>query len=142
MGMLGTDDPVKGQLLRKSELHREQLEEEVRSISEQTEKIITNAIIIGGALAVTYFLVSSLVRSDSKKKSKPAKIKILQSPSATAEQPAAAVSTEPSAPGIVSQIGTALASQATVFLLSLAKEKLMEFLEAQAEKKAKENGAS
>lgn len=139
--MPGTDDPVKGQLLRKSALHREQLEEEVRLISEQTEKIITNAVIIGGALAVTYFLVSRFARSGSKKKSKAAKIKILQTPAATTE-PAAAFSTEPSAPGIVSQIGTALASQATVFLLSLAKEKLMEFLEAQAEKKAKENGAS
>ena len=49
---------------------------------------------------------------------------------------------EPSAPGIVSQIGTALASQATVFLLAIAKEKLMEYLESQFEKKDKNNERS
>ena len=49
---------------------------------------------------------------------------------------------EPSAPGIVSQIGTTLASQATVFLLSIAKEKLMEYLESQFEKKDKNNERS
>ncbi len=139
MGMPGTDDPVKGQLLRKSELHRELLEEEVRSITEQTEKIITNAIIIGGVLALTYYLVSSFTGSGSKKKSKAAKIKLVQT---SEKEPQVVTEAEPSPSGIVSQIGTALASQATVFLLSLAKEKLMEFLEAQAAKKAKENGTA
>jgi len=40
---------------------------------------------------------------------------------------------------ILSQIGTAVASQATMILLDLAKEKLMEYLQAQAQKKADEN---
>jgi hypothetical protein len=138
MGMLGTDDPVKGQLMKKSALHREQLEEEVRSISEQTEKMITNAVIIGGALAVTYFLVSRFSGSKSKKKSKAARIKLVQS---SEKEPETIVHAEPSQPGVVSQIGTALVSQATVFLLGLAQEKLAEFLQAQSEKKAKANGA-
>jgi len=45
-------------LLQKSARHREQLEDEVKLISERTEKIIINALVIGGALAATYFLVS------------------------------------------------------------------------------------
>lgn len=140
MGMPGTDDPVKGQLLKKSALHREQLEEEVKIISESTEKILINALIVGGALAATYLLVSSFSGSKSKrKKNRAAKIKLVQGGDKDASS---YVPAEPEMPGIVSQIGTALASQATVFLLSLAKEKLVEFLQAQSEKKAKANGAS
>jgi hypothetical protein len=141
MEMLGTDDPVKGRLLEKSARHREQLEEEVKLISDRTEKIITNAVIIGGALALTYFLVSRFSGSGSKpkKKSKAAKIRIVQG---NEREEVSNVQAEPEAPGIVSQIGAALASQATVFLLSLAKEKLGEFMEAQAEKKSKTNEPS
>lgn len=132
MELLETDDPIKGQLLQKSAMHRDQLEEDARLISEKTQKIITNAIIIGGALAVTYFVVSRFSGSKGKKKSKAAKIKLVH---ASGESQGAPVAVEPETPGVISQIGTALASQATVFLLGMAKEKLMEFMQAQAEKK-------
>jgi len=134
MELLESND-LKSELLKKSAMHREGLQDEVKMISERTEKVLTNALIIGGTLAASYFLVRAFSGSKSKRKSK--KVKIVHA--------AAAPSTEPddegaesSAPGIVSQIGTALASQAGVFLLTIAKEKLMEYLEAQAEKKAKE----
>jgi hypothetical protein len=139
MELLETDDPVKGQLLKKSALHREQLEEDARLVSERTEQIITNAVIIGGALAVTYFLVSRFSGSKQKKKQKAARIKLVQSGS---REEVAQLASEPESPGIVSQIGTALASQATVFLLGLAKEKLGEFMQAQGEKKPKTNEPS
>jgi hypothetical protein len=139
MELLETDDPVKGQLLKKSARHREQLEEDARFVSERTETIITNAVIIGGALAVTYFLVSRFSGSKQKKKTKTARIKLVQGGRDEVVQSSA----EPEAPGIVSQIGTALASQATIFLLGLAKEKLGEFLQAQqGEKKPKPNEPS
>jgi hypothetical protein len=141
MELLETDDPVKGQLLKKSARHREQLEDDARMISERTEKIITNAIIIGGALAVTYFLVSRFSGSKQKKKGKAARIKLVQE--GRSEEVASAIATEPEPPGMVSQITTALASQATVFLLGLAKEKLGEFLQSQqAEKKPRSNEPS
>jgi hypothetical protein len=136
MELLETDDPEKGQLLKKSLRHREQMEEEVKMISEKTEKIIINAVIIGGALALTYFLVSRFSDSKSKKKSKPARIKLIQNDKE--EQPVT-MAAEPESPGIVSQIGTALASQATIYLLTLAKEKLGEFMQSQGEKKTKTN---
>jgi hypothetical protein len=136
MEHLDSDDVIKNQLIRKSAHHREQLEEDVKVITERTEKIITNALVIGAALAATYFLVSRF--GGSKKKSKKVKkIKLVQQ-AEEAPQEVVVEPEQPATPGIISQIGTALASQATVLLLNLAKEKLGEFMAAQEEKK-KEN---
>jgi hypothetical protein len=133
MELLDSDDPIKGLLLQKSALHREQLEEDVKLITERTEKIVINALIVGGALAVTYYLVSKFSSSTSKsKKSKAKKVKWVNQETDDAEVVIQAA--EPDAPGIVAQIGTALVSQATVILLNLAKEKLEEFLQAQSAK--------
>lgn len=134
MEMLDSDDP-KENLMRQSALHREQLEEDVKLISERTQKIITNALIIGGALAASYFIISSFSSKPKKKKIK--KIKLVQD---NPEQ--VVVSEEPENPGIISQLGTALASQATVMLLGLAKEKLEEYMQSQAAKKASDDDNS
>lgn len=124
---LETDNPEKGQLLQKSAHHRELLEEEVKLISEKSEKIITNALIIAGALTVTYFLVSSLSGSKEKKKSKTRKIKLVEGQAASdAEEEDSAEE----GPGLVSKIGSVLAAQATGLLLSIAREKLVEFLQS------------
>lgn len=132
MELLETDDPIKSQLLKKSAQHREELEQDVQLISERTQKVITNALVIGGALALTYFVVSRFSGSGKKSKSKTRKIKVVNAAPVSEAEVESAV---PSAPGFVSQIGTALASQASVFLLSLAKEKLAEYLESQSAKK-------
>lgn len=65
MELLESNDP-KSELLKKSAMHRQELEEEVKSISERTEKIVTTALIVGGALALTYFAVRQF--SGTKKK--------------------------------------------------------------------------
>lgn len=129
---LETDNPEKGQLLEKSAHHRELLEEEVKLITEKSEKIITNALIIGGALAVTYLLVSSVSGWDKKEKSKNRKVKLVEG---TAHDEEVHQISEPQEPGIVSQIGAVLAAQATGFLLSIAREKLVELLQSQVTKK-------
>jgi hypothetical protein len=137
MELMDTDDPVKGKLLRKSEHHRDQLQDDVKLISEKTEKIITNALVIGAALAATYVLISAFSGGKSKKKNKVAKIKLIQGDrEESAAQPQVE---ETGAPGVIAQIGTALASQATVMLLSFAKEKLSEYLQSQAAKKDDNN---
>ena len=131
--MLESND-MKSELLRKSAKHREELEEEVKLISERTEKILINALIIGGSLAATYFLLRQFSGGKPKKrrkKSKAVKMKVVNTPDAEEEEE----SYEPSEPGIVAQIGSALASQATVFLLELAKEKLAEYLNTSTAKK-------
>ena len=137
---LETDNPEKGQLLQRSALHRDMLEEEVRLITERSEKIITNALIIGGALALTYFVVSSFSGSSPKPKAKNAKIKLVEPRPDKVEYESG--SHQPAEAGIVSQIGSVLLAQATGFLLSVAREKLVEFLQSQTVKKDNTNGHS
>lgn len=139
MELLESDD-MKSELLRKSAKHREALEDEVKDISARTEKIVTNALIIGGALALTYFLVREFSGSKKKTKTK-VKTKAKKAQVATVsegddneEEEEGTVST---GNNMMAQIGTALASQATAILLSIAKEKLAAYLEAQSEKKNK-----
>jgi len=133
---LETDDPVKSKLLSKSAQYREDLEDEAKMISDRTEKIIKNAVIIGGSLALTYLLYNQLSAS-KKKKSKAKKVASLQS---AVNEVTEDETDEVSAPNkLLSQIGTALVSQASVFLLSMAKEKLSEYLQAKVEKKKDEH---
>lgn len=124
---LETDNPEKGQLLQKSAHHRELLEQEVKLISEKSEKIITNALIIAGALTITYFLVSSLSGSKEKRKSKTRKIKLVEGQDVSDVEESAS---EDEGPGIAAQIGSVLAAQATGLLLSIAREKLVEFIQS------------
>jgi hypothetical protein len=137
---LETDDPEKGQLLKKSTHHRELLEEEVKLISERTEKIITNALVIGGALALTYFLVTRLAGTSDKPKSGSRKVKLVEG--AEDNDHAVESAHAPQEAGIVSQIGAALVAQATTYLLTIAREKLAEFLESQSALKANKNERS
>ena len=136
MELLEPDD-YKRELLKKSALHKSELEEEVKQISDRTQKVITNALIIGGTLAVTYFLVKQFSGSKSKGKTKVKKSKIASEN--IEEEDEEVEVTQSGVPAIISQIGTALVSQASVLLLNLAKEKLSEYLESQAEKKEKNN---
>lgn len=131
------NNPEKGQLLKRSAHHRELLEEEVKHITERSEKIITNALVIGGALALTYFLVSSLSGATAKKKPRSRKIKLVETKEGEAVP--AMEDDESEQAGVVSQIGAVLVAQATGFLLSIAREKLVEYLQSQGEKKADTN---
>lgn len=125
MELLDTDDPIKGELLMKTARHREELEQETRAIADRTEKIITNAIVIGGALALTYFLYTQISGSKKKKSKKKA-------------ENDAGVEEETETPSVtsnmLSEVGSALVAQGGALLLSLAKEKLTEYLRAQADK--------
>lgn len=129
---LETDDPVKSTLLKKSARYREDLEGEAKEISDRTEKIIKNAVIIGGSLALAYFMYNQF-SSSKKKKAKVKKEKLALGPVTEIETEDEEDASSPNR--ILSQIGTALVSQASVFLLSMAKDKLSEYLQAQAEKK-------
>jgi DNA replication initiation complex subunit (GINS family) len=128
MEILETQDPEKRRLMAEANRHKASLADEARIVSERTEKVITNAIVIGGALALTYFLVRQLSGSKSKKKKTKTVSFVAQPPS---ESNAANEGEEENdGSSILSQIGTKIANEATVFLLNLAKEKLNEFLNA------------
>jgi hypothetical protein len=134
MELLDTDD-AKSSLLKKSAQFKKGLENEVQLLTDNTQKIVTNALIIGGTLAVTYIIVRQFSkRKKSKGKSKTKKIKFVQDSNARLQN--ASYDDDDSEPGIVSQIGSALAAQATVFLLNLAKEKLSGYLQSHFAKEA------
>ena len=131
MELLDTND-AKSSLLRKTAKHKKDLEDEVKLLSENTEKIITNTLVIAGTLAATYFIVRQF--SKKKRKAKAKKIKLVKMSKAPVE--AAASEEDDAEPGIVSTIGSALAAQATMFLLNLAKDKLSAYLQTQFDKEA------
>lgn len=132
MELLESDDP-KAQLLRQANKQKQALNEEVKILSDKTEKVVKTALIVGGALAATYLLYRLLSDSDTKKKKKKVKI-VSAEPEAYETEEKESVMT-----GVLQKIGTVLASQASVFLLSLAKEKIGEYLENRAEKKDADN---
>lgn len=131
MELLETQNPERKKLLETSERHKRELEKEVKDMSDKTEKVLKNALIIGGALAVTYLLVSQLSTGKKKKKSK-AKIQ-LQAAHAPTDH---TVEEEEETPSAFSAIGSKIADTATVMLLDMAKEALSEFLKTRQQKNA------
>jgi hypothetical protein len=73
-------------------------------------------------------VVSSFSGSSEKKKSKTRKIKLIEGKQG--EDAEIQPGSDHETPGIVSQIGAVIAAQATGLLLSIAREKLVEFLQA------------
>jgi len=128
MEILESQNPEKKRLMDEASKHKEKLTDEVRVISERSEKIITNALIIGGALALTYVIVRQFSGSKSKKKKSKSIKLVTQAPAETASSQES--EEEIDGNSILAQIGTKIANEATVFLLNLAKEKLNEYLQS------------
>ncbi len=137
MDLYESNDQKKMELLTRSSKHRQGVEDEVKLISERTQSILTNALIVGGTLAATYFLARQMSRRNSKRKGRIKKVKIV--PSSTAHEGVHHGNDESESPGVMSQISTALLSQATIFLLGFAKQKLSQYLQSPVEKKAEDN---
>jgi ABC-type microcin C transport system duplicated ATPase subunit YejF len=131
MELLETNED-KDLLVKQTEKYKQQLNDEFNSITQNTEKIVTNVLIIGGTLAVTYIVARMFFRGGSKRKARK-KVKELKE---DVEHGLGVASQKDSEPGMVSQIGSALAAQATVFLLNLAKDKLSAYMHTHFEKEA------
>ena len=121
MELLETQDPEKKKLIESSERHRREMERQVKDISDRSEKMLKNALIIGGALALTYVVVSQLSSTKTKKK----KTKKAQTESHGVD----VGEEEDETPSMFAQMGDKLVSTATLFLLDLAKEKLSDYLQ-------------
>ncbi len=132
MELLESDDP-KAHLLRKAASQKQALNEEVKLISDKTEKVIKNALIVGGTLAATYLIYNLLADSTSKKKKH--KIKVVRTAVDDDENEEIVETKDSEVSGVLTKVGIMLANQAAVFLLSLAKEKLGEYIENRAAKK-------
>jgi Icc-related predicted phosphoesterase len=118
MELLETQDPEKKKLIETSHRHRQEMERELKDISERSEKILKNALIIGGALALTYIVVNQLSSKSKKKKSKKAE----ELTHELAEE------VEHEGPSMLAKMGDKAVNIATLFLLDLAKEKLADYL--------------
>jgi hypothetical protein len=137
MELLEGQDPDKKKLIETSERHKRALEKEVGNLAAKTEKMVTNALIIGGSLALTYIVVSSLSSGKKKKKRKKriaAKTQVDDSGELSNDE---AEEDSIAAPSIAGMIGSRLINSATMLLLDMAKEKLFEYL--QSRKKDDEN---
>ena len=116
MELLETQDPEKKKLIETSDRHKRELEKEVTAISEKTEKVLKNALIIGGALALTYFTISQLTKTKARRK------KVKEDNQENEEEDV--IASEPSVPSFMSQMGERVINQATLVLLDLAKDML------------------
>jgi hypothetical protein len=106
------------------------LEKEVKSISDKTERVVKNALIIGGTLALTYLLVTQLSSSRKRRKVKVKPSEEVDAADSSLEEAGASYSP----PSFISQIGERLATQATALLLGIAKDKLGEYLSNRKQK--------
>jgi len=120
MEFLETQDPEKKKLLETSNRHRQEMEREIKDITQKTEKVLKNALIIGGVLAVTYVVVNQWSSSKNKKK-KSTKEKDIQD--TIGQEPVNENSS------LLSKMGDKAINLATMLLLDLAKEKLSEYLQ-------------
>ena len=124
MELLESQDPEKKKLIETSDRYKRALEKEVHDLTNHTERMLTNALIIGGSLALAYFVVSSFSSRKKKTKNKISKAQ-------TASTDVGSIEEEVDrGPSIVSQIGTRVLNEATVMILNIAKEKLLEYLES------------
>ncbi len=122
MKLPATSDLEKKKLLEASNRHKTALEEEVKSISHTAEKAITNALFIGGALALTYLVVSQVAGSKSRKKKKQKQ----------KDESGGGIDDlkESTPPSFLSHVGEVIITQATMAILELAKERLATYLDS------------
>lgn len=130
MELLETQDPEKKRLIETSDRHKYELEREVRALSDKTERVVKNALIIGGTLAITYLVVSQL--SSSKKKRR--RVKARQKTEGSSADVDLEEEESYSPPTFLSQLGERVTTQATALLLGIAKDKLAEYLSNRKEK--------
>jgi hypothetical protein len=129
MEILERQDPEKKKLMDEVSYHKRQLESGAKEVSRQTEKLLANAVIIGATVTLSYLLYRNLAGGSKKSKKSEAASLIGEAPTEVSTP----VSTEqqPSRTSkILSDIGNRIAEEATLFLLNMAKEKLIAYLES------------
>ena len=128
MEILERQDPEKKKLMDEVSYHKRQLESGAKEVSRQTEKLLANAVIIGATVTLSYLLYRSLAGGSKKSKKSEAASLIGEAPTEVSTP----VSTEQHSrtSKILSDIGNRIAEEATLFLLNMAKEKLIAYLES------------
>ena len=122
MELLENQNPERRKLMEASDRYKRELQNDINEISVKTEKVITNALVIGGTLALTYFIVNQLTSNYKRPRKKKGSV--------SKEQPAEIEAEEIEEPSLLSKLGTKLVDQATILLLDIAKEKLAEYIQS------------
>ncbi len=137
MEFLDSGDSVKEQLRERAAQKRQQFQEEARSLTSQAEKVLTNGLMIAGALAITYWVFTAF-SGGQKKKKKQTKTKATALADVELEE---GENSEPltESPGVLAGVGSALATQAGLFLLDIAKDRLRDYLAKRGQEKTDEN---
>lgn len=130
MELLESQDPDKKRLIESSERHKRALEKQVNELGAKTEKMLTNALIIGGSLALTYFVVSSLSSGKKKKKRKAKAAKAKAEVTDESDEEIEESSGSIVAPTIINMVGSRIINTLTFMLLDIAKEKLFDYLKS------------
>ena len=125
MELLETQDPEKKRLIETSDRHKRAMEKEIGDLTQKTDRILKNALIIGGSLVVTFFVISALSKKRKKKKKK-----ISQAEAAKTGEGIDPVVEEEvdDGPSVLGQVGTQLLNQASLMVLDIARQKLSEYL--------------
>lgn len=125
MELLETQDPEKKRLIESSDRHKRAMEKELQDLTQKTDRVLKNALIIGGSLALTYMVISALSKRKKKKKKK--QVAELAAQAGLPGTPAEA-DEDDDGPSLFSQVGSQLLNQASVILLDLARQQLKEYL--------------
>lgn len=125
MELLETQDPERTRLLETSDRHKKAMEKELTDLTKKTDKMLRNALIIGGSLAVTFLVISALSTKRKKKKKKQAIAAAVK-----AGEPMDAIDTgeDDDSPSVLGQVSKQIINAASVVLLDMARQKLSEYL--------------
>lgn len=127
MELLETQDPEKKRLIETSDRHKRAMEKEMQDLTQKTDRALRNALIIGGSLALTYIVISSLSNRKKKKKKKQA-AELAAQAGLPGSSPADVEDEDDDEPSVIAKVGSQLLNQASVILLDLARQKLKEYL--------------
>lgn len=126
MELLETQDPEKKRLIETSDRHKRAMEKELQDLTQKTDKVLKNALIIGGSLALTFLVITALSKRRKKKKKKRAAIEAAQA--GLTPGGSEAEEEDDDGPSVLGQVGNQLLNQASVILLDIARQKLKEYL--------------
>lgn len=125
MELLETQDPEKKKLIESSERHKRALEKELSQLSAKKDRMLNNALIIGGTLVLTYFIVNSITKKTRKKK----KLNLAAIKKEDVDN-VGVEAEEEDEPSELGKAGHYMLTLASTMLLGLAREKLSEYLES------------
>jgi len=115
---MNEQNELKAHLLELSQDYKNEIEEGIRFVFSKMGKTTINALVISGSLAFAYLLYKGITKSNSgsskklKKSDEPQEEYVHRS-------------------GVMDQLTDKLIEQTLIFLLTIAKEKLIEFLNRQ-----------